>query len=80
MIPWVTPSIIGSVVWKWMYNADYGIINFTFCALGIIEKNQTWLSNPKVAMWSVIARQHLEDVPLYPADDRGRPAERVKGT
>ena len=33
MIPWVTPSIIGSVVWKWMYNADYGIINFIFCSL-----------------------------------------------
>ncbi|EXG85519.1 carbohydrate ABC transporter membrane protein 1, CUT1 family [Clostridium sp. ASBs410] len=55
MIPWVTPSIIGSAVWKWMYNADYGIINFIFSSLGIIEKNQTWLSNPKIAMWSVIA-------------------------
>ncbi|MCI8660340.1 sugar ABC transporter permease [Clostridiaceae bacterium] len=55
MIPWVTPSIIGSAVWKWMYNADYGIINFLFCSLGLIEKNQTWLSNPNIAMWSVIA-------------------------
>ena len=55
MIPWVTPSIIGSAVWKWMYNADYGIINYIFTSLGIIEKNQTWLSDPKIAMWSVIA-------------------------
>lgn len=55
MVPWVTPSIIGSAVWKWMYNADYGIINYLFGSLGIIEKNQTWLSNPKVAMWAVIA-------------------------
>lgn len=55
MIPWVTPSIIGSAVWKWMYNADYGIINFIFCSLGLIEKNQTWLSNPNIAMWAVIA-------------------------
>lgn len=55
MVPWVTPSIIGSAVWKWMYNADYGIINYIFHSLGIIEKNQTWLSNPKVAMWAVIA-------------------------
>lgn len=55
MIPWVTPSIIGSAVWKWMYNGDYGIINFIFSSLGIIEKNQTWLSNPDTAMWAVIA-------------------------
>lgn len=55
MIPWVTPSIIGSAVWKWMYNADYGIINYIFNSLGIIEKNQTWLSNPRIAMGAVIA-------------------------
>lgn len=55
MVPWVTPSIIGSAVWKWMYNADYGIINYIFTSLGIIEQNQTWLSNPKVAMGAIIA-------------------------
>jgi len=55
MVPWVTPSVIGSAVWKWMYNADYGIINFIFSSIGLVGKNQTWLSNPKVAMWAVIA-------------------------
>lgn len=55
MIPWVTPSIIGAAVWKWMYNGDYGIINYIFVSLGLIEKNQTWLSDPKVAMWAIIA-------------------------
>lgn len=55
MVPWVMPSIIGSAVWKWMYNADYGIINYLLQSIGIIEKNQTWLSNPKFAMWAVIA-------------------------
>lgn len=55
MVPWVLPSIIGSSVWKWMYNADYGIINFLFKAIGLIEENRTWLSNPKTAMAAVIA-------------------------
>jgi multiple sugar transport system permease protein len=55
MVPWVLPSIIGSSVWKWMYNADYGIINFLFRSLGLISQNQTWLSNPDIAMGAVIA-------------------------
>lgn len=54
MVPWVLPSIIGSSVWKWMYNADYGIINFILKDLGIIDVNQTWLSSPKTAMLSII--------------------------
>lgn len=55
MVPWVLPSIIGSAVWQWMYNADYGIINFVLKSVGLIEQNQTWLSNPKVAMAAVVA-------------------------
>ncbi len=55
MVPWVLPSIIGSSVWKWMYNADYGIINFFFRSLGFVQENQTWLSNPDIAMGAVIA-------------------------
>lgn len=55
MIPWVLPSVIGSAVWKWMYNADYGIVNYILEAVGLIEKNQTWLSNPSTAMPAIIA-------------------------
>lgn len=55
MVPWVLPSIIGSSVWKLMYNADYGVINFILKDLGIISTNQTWLSSPNTAMVSIIA-------------------------
>lgn len=55
MIPWVLPSIIGAAVWKWMYNADYGIINYVLKFLGIISVNHTWLSSPKSAMAAIIA-------------------------
>lgn len=55
MVPWVLPSIIGSAVWKWMYNADYGVINFIFKSLGIISENRTWLSSPQTAMPSIVA-------------------------
>lgn len=55
MVPWVLPSIIGSSIWKWMYNADYGLINFILQSLGVIPSYQTWLSSPQRAMMSVIA-------------------------
>lgn len=55
MVPWVLPSIIGSAVWKWMYNADYGLINYVLSSLGLIDGYQTWLSSPDRAMLSVIA-------------------------
>ncbi len=55
MVPWVMPSIISSAVWKWMYNADYGIINYVLSSFGLVSPGRTWLSNPNYAMWAVIA-------------------------
>lgn len=55
MVPWVLPSVIGSAVWKWMYNADYGIINYVFQSLGLIDQANTWLSSTALAMPSLIA-------------------------
>lgn len=55
MVPWVLPSVIGSAVWKWMYNADYGLINYVFKSLGLISENKTWLSSPQTAMAAVVA-------------------------
>jgi multiple sugar transport system permease protein len=55
MVPWVLPSVIGASVWKWMFNADYGLINYVFTVLGVIPKSQTWLSGVSTAMNSVIA-------------------------
>lgn len=54
MIPWVLPSIIGSAVWKWMYNADYGIINYILKTIRLITHNQTWLSSADTAMIAII--------------------------
>jgi multiple sugar transport system permease protein len=54
MIPWVLPSIIGAADWKWMFNGDYGIINYIFTALHIIPAYKTWLSNTDTAMATVI--------------------------
>lgn len=54
MVPWVLPSIIGSSVWKWMYNADYGIINFILQTLHLIPEYKTWLSRPETAMAAVV--------------------------
>lgn len=55
MIPWVLPSVIGSAVWKWMYNADYGLINFFLKSIGLIGENRTWLSSTQTAMPAIIA-------------------------
>jgi multiple sugar transport system permease protein len=55
IIPWVLPSIVVCIIWKWIYNADYGILNFLLYQTGIIDKYQLWVSSPKQALICVAA-------------------------
>ena len=53
-LPVVTGSVAVTVVWKWMYNNYYGIFNYIFKGLGIIDKNINWLGDTKTALWCII--------------------------
>lgn len=51
-LPAVTSIVAVSMVWRWLYNTDYGIINFFLSLFGIWPLN--WLGEPTLAMPAVI--------------------------
>lgn len=51
ILPWAMPSIVNAAMWKWIYNADYGVLNALLSQLGIIDQYQVWLSDP---VWSTV--------------------------
>ncbi len=54
LLPWVVPDVVAGIIWKWMYNPLYGALNDLLLKFGLIENPVEWLSNPKLAMISVI--------------------------
>ncbi len=52
-VPVVSSIIAVAIVWRWMYDADWGILNWLISFVGIPKQN--WLFDPKLAMPSVIA-------------------------
>ncbi len=52
-LPVVTMAAAIAMVWRWIFNADYGIINYILSLLSI-ERIQ-WLTNPDLALYCVIA-------------------------
>jgi len=55
LVPWVVPSVVAAFIWRWIYAGDYGILNYIFQQLGLIDRPIHWLANPNVAMGAVIA-------------------------
>lgn len=50
IIPWVIPATVVCVIWKWIYNADYGILNHILYSLKLIPQYQQWLGNPSQSL------------------------------
>ena len=51
-LPVITPMVAVSVVWKWIYDPSYGLLNYILSWFGIAPVG--WLIDPNVAMWSII--------------------------
>ena len=53
-LPVVTGSVAVTVVWKWMFNKFYGIINAVGTSAGLLDKNIDWLGDEKYALACII--------------------------
>lgn len=53
-IPAISSVVSITVVWAWIYHPQYGILNYVFNSLGIIDGNIDWLGNPSTALYAII--------------------------
>ncbi len=58
---WFTPVLLSYVVvgiiWMWIYNYDWGILNGLLRWIGLADYAHTWLGDPKTALWSCMFTQ-----------------------
>lgn len=52
---WMLPPLVIGAVWKWMLISDNGIVNFMLQSLGLVAGKIYWLSDPEMALISVMA-------------------------
>jgi multiple sugar transport system permease protein len=82
LFPYVVPTIVTILIWKWMLNATYGTVNYFLVSLGLVRDPVVFLS-PRwimvslvvIGVWqffpfvviSVLARLQTIDLELYEA-------------
>jgi multiple sugar transport system permease protein len=64
LLPWMTPPVSGSIMWKWIIHDVYGLLNYILLKLGIIEQNVFWLGIPATAMFFLIVLDAWYRIPL----------------
>lgn len=65
LLPWIVPEIVTALAWKSIYDPIFGGLNPILQGLGLITEPLGWLSDPNMAMGSVIAVNVWKGIPFY---------------
>lgn len=65
LIPWATPGVLIGLMWKWIYDGNYGVLNDILLKLNIIEDKIPFLSQKASAFPSVIVTIIWQGVPFF---------------
>src|SRR5437667_411230 len=65
LLPWIVPGVVVALVWEWLYQPNYGVINDVLLRTGVLRDRVAWLSDPGLAMPAVIATNVWRGVPFF---------------
>ena len=64
VLPWALPTIVNAMMWRLIYNPEFGAWNALLSQLGLIDSYRSWLGTPGTAMNMVILADVWKNYPL----------------
>ena len=65
LLPWIVPTVLSTLAWKWMLDPTFSILNWVLFQLGLIRFRVDWLGGPVMALWSVILVNVWRGTPFF---------------
>lgn len=54
LVPWVLSPVVAGVIWRWILDGQWGVLNHILMKVGLIAKPLQWLSDPNLVWISLI--------------------------
>lgn len=64
LIPWIVPTIVVALLWMWIFQADYGLMNYVLMKIGILAEPTKWVADPNLALVAVIVAALWRQLPF----------------
>jgi len=64
LVPWAIPTVVSALMWKWMYNDLYGVINDAGVRLHLFDHNIAWIAQPSTALGAAAASDIWKTTPF----------------
>ncbi len=65
LLPWVAPTFVTALTWRWMFDGTSGIINYLLMLFGVITSPIAWLGNGATALLAVMATNIWRGFPFF---------------
>ena len=65
LLPWAVPGVIVSIIFLWMFDTSFGVVNSMLRNLGLIEDEIRWYTSRDMAMISVIMPTIWKGFPFF---------------
>lgn len=65
MLPWPILSVVVGIIFVWMFNARYGVINEILVQIGYLEKYRSWLGEANTTFTIVLVATVWKESPFF---------------
>lgn len=64
ILPWAIPEVVAVLIFVWMLDPQFGVLNYIFTSLGLISGPLPWLSQSHLALPALVALTAWQQFPL----------------
>jgi multiple sugar transport system permease protein len=64
LLPWTLPTAVIAVLWAWIFNDQYGILNALLLRTGILASPVSWLGDPTAPFWALVIADTWKTTPF----------------
>ncbi len=64
LLPWAIPGVITSIIFLWMLDGSFGVVNAVLRDLGLLSEDLPWFVDQRTALYSVMAPTVWKAYPL----------------
>ena len=54
LVAWILPAVVTGTIFRWMFDSDFGVINYFLTSMHLVDKPVMWLTGPTTAMFAVV--------------------------
>ena len=65
LIPWVTPGVLIALMWRWIYDGNYGVLNDILMRMGFISNPIPFLAQVTTAFPAAIVTIIWQGIPFF---------------